>query len=154
MMEAPQELTGLRQMSRATLRELWRRNYGQPPPCALSREFLLLELAWRQQAHEQGGLSVRAQRRLKALQTKSALHASLAGRPARLRYQPGTVLTKAWQGRRYQVIVQEQGFLYDGQRYQSLSEIARQITGTRWNGPAFFGLRALSTRQTKDASSA
>ena len=137
----PGEVSSLLDLSLADLRDIWTRVLGQPPPCTLSRELLLLEITWTTQAQHQGGLSSRTQRRIKALEKKLRTNPSTAMQPTPVRYQPGTVLTKDWQGRRYLVMVQERGFAYDGHTYQSLSEIARRITGTRWNGPAFFGLR-------------
>jgi hypothetical protein len=57
------------------------------------------------------------------------------------RLRPGMSLELAWRGETHSVTVLGDGFAYQGQRYRSLSQIARRITGTRWNGPAFFGLR-------------
>jgi len=75
---------------------------------------------------------------------------SMAFPNSHARFQSGTVLTKDWQGRRHTVMVQDRGFAYGGQTYQSLSEIARFITGTRWNGPAFFGLRSEPRPKNKE----
>ena len=87
------------------------------------------------------GLSLAAHRQLKA--TRYVRPAGLAGpkKSAAPRLTPGTVLLKTWQGQRYTVTVAAEGYEFQGQTYASLSEIARRITGTRWNGPAFFGLR-------------
>jgi hypothetical protein len=102
---------------------------------------LLLGLAWHLQAHQESGLTSSLTRQLKRLSKASGPKGQ--GKPLTplARFQVGTVITKDWQGRVYTVIVQNDGLAFDGQTYQSLSEVARRITGTRWNGPAFFGLR-------------
>ena len=56
-------------------------------------------------------------------------------------FEVGTVITREWQGRRHEVLVTAQGFEHQGEVHASLSEVARKITGVRWNGPRFFGLR-------------
>jgi hypothetical protein len=61
------------------------------------------------------------------------------------RIKPGSELVRTWKGKRYRVMVTADGFAHDGKTYASLSEIASAITGTRWNGPRFFGLRSAST---------
>jgi hypothetical protein len=58
------------------------------------------------------------------------------------RIKAGTVLARQWKGKSYRVSVMQDGFTYDGKTYNSMSEIARLITGARWNGPRFFGLRS------------
>jgi hypothetical protein len=58
-----------------------------------------------------------------------------------VRFRPGTAIVKEWRGKTYNVTVLADGFEYEGKSHRSLSEIAREITGTRWNGPAFFGIR-------------
>ena len=54
---------------------------------------------------------------------------------------PGTVLTREWEGQHHRVMVLDGGFAWEGRTYRSLSEIAKAMTGTKWNGPRFFGLR-------------
>jgi hypothetical protein len=113
------------------LRAHWRVRYGAPPGLR-SPELLALMLAWRIQADREGGLDVDLRRTLR--------------RPAGVRAAPepssGTRLVREWEGVRHEVVaLGEGGFLYQGDRYRSLSEIARRITGVRWNGPRFFGLR-------------
>ena len=125
----------------AELVQAWTELVGKAPRYAGSRELLLLGLAWHLQVHQQGGLSARFRRHLKTLR-KAAPSSDKGHHPtATARFQPGTVLTKEWRGKCYTVMVQQQGFAFAGQTYQSLSEVARVITGSRWNGPAFFGLR-------------
>jgi hypothetical protein len=87
-------------------------------------------LAWRIQAAEESGLD----------QVTRKLLAGGAAGPETLLAE-GTVITREWEGVRHEVEVTGTGFLYGGERWKSLSEVARAITGTRWNGPRFFGLR-------------
>ena len=111
------------------LRNEWRRRYGAPPRLR-SKTLLRNVLAWRIQADLFGGLEP---------QTRKLLRDE---RPAREPIvQPGTIITREWRGVTHHIEATGEGFLYDGRRWASLSEIARAITGTRWNGPRFFGLR-------------
>jgi hypothetical protein len=113
------------------LRSRWRGRYGAPPKLR-SPELLALMLAWRIQAEREGGLDADTRR---ALRRPAGVRA--AAEPS-----PGTRLVREWEGTPHEVIVMsEGGLLYRGDRYRSLSEIARAITGVRWNGPRFFGLR-------------
>lgn len=113
------------------LRTIWRERYGAPPALR-SPELLGLMLAWRIQIETERGLD---------RDVRLALR-----RPAARRSGPepvpGARLVREWQGRPHEVVVMScGGFLYRGERFTSLSEVARKITGVRWNGPRFFGLR-------------
>jgi Protein of unknown function (DUF2924) len=66
------------------------------------------------------------------------------------RIKPGSELVRTWKGKSYRVIVMADGFAHDGKTFASLSEIASEITGTRWNGPRFFGLRSAPDREGAD----
>lgn len=122
------------------LRELWRRVFDRPAPAGLRRELMVRILGYRLQERAFGGLSRDAQRRLGQLAKMFATNpnAALPNVPA---IKPGTRLIRTWQGQIHQVTVTDKGYEYKGRRYGSLSEIARLITGTRWSGPLFFGLR-------------
>jgi hypothetical protein len=111
------------------LRERWRARWGDPPRL---RSVALLRrlIAWRIQVEACGGLDAG---------TRKLLRGGASGPESLL--APGTVLTREWQGVRHRVEVTDDGLIHDGRRWSSLSEIARAITGTRWNGPRFFGLR-------------
>jgi hypothetical protein len=133
------ELATLSTMAMGELRAEWRRRFGGPPPMHRSVDFLRRQIAWRLQEARYGGLD-RATRRL--LISKKA--------PARVRgpvLSPGVRLTREWQGRPHHVEVLAKGFLYNGRAFDSLSEVAREITGVRWNGPRFFGLRKEAKRK-------
>jgi hypothetical protein len=134
------ELAKLSGCSIHDLRARWRGLFPRDPPLAFGPDLLRRSIAQKLQEDAYGGLSSVAQREL------NRIIASIARNPtARLelprRIKPGAVLVRDWKGKTYRVTVLEKGFTYDGRTYPSLSEIARAITGTRWNGPKFFGLR-------------
>jgi Protein of unknown function (DUF2924) len=133
-------LVDLPDMTRAQLCDTWARVVGKPVIRGASRELLLSAIAWHLQARQHGGLSPAVQRKLERL--AAAIDRGESVRPtASDRLRPGMSLERAWRDETHSVTVLADGFAYRGQRYRSLSQIARRITGTRWNGPAFFGLR-------------
>lgn len=114
------------------LRAHWRRRYGAPPSLR-SPELLGLMLAWRLQVEAEGGLD---------RDVRLALRRPVGARSG-LEPVAGAKLVREWQGAAHEVVVMADGaFVYRGEQYRSLSEVARRITGVRWNGPRFFGLRA------------
>ncbi|MBC4019282.1 DUF2924 domain-containing protein [Siccirubricoccus deserti] len=124
----------------AELREAWQRLHRAAAPAALSPDMLRRDVAYRQQADRHGGLSADVRRRLAALARAGASQASQP-RPRTPRIKPGSTLLREWHGRTYTVLALEEGFEMAGQRFASLSEVARHITGAHWSGPRFFGLR-------------
>jgi hypothetical protein len=115
------------------LRAEWRRRYGVPP--TLRSPVLLRHLlAWRIQADAMGGLDPGLLRQLRRVADSRTSRG-----PA---LEAGSRLAREWQGRLHEVEIREQGVFYEGRRYKSLSAVARAITGSRWNGPRFFGLRS------------
>ena len=122
------------------LRGQWRAIFRADPPEAFGPDLLRRSIAYRLQERRYGGLSTSAQRQLnsliKILTKKRTGHIEL---PKRVR--SGAVLVRLWKGKSHRVMVLDDGFAFEGRTYNSLSEIAREITGTRWNGPRFFGLR-------------
>jgi Protein of unknown function (DUF2924) len=128
-------------MSRAELLDTWAQVVGKPPVLSASRELLVNTIAWHLQAREVGGLSLSVQRRLERLAGTIERGEPIRPSTAAGRLRHGTSLERAWRGETHSVTVLADGFAYRGQHYRSLSQIARIITGTRWNGPAFFGLR-------------
>ena len=133
------EIVQLDGLGLAALRDLWRERLGSPPRFA-STELTRLWLAWELQAKVRGGYDLTTRRRLKQLSKSSKADATptsaALGAP-----KPGTVLTREWGGVTHRVMVLEEGFAWGGQNYRSLSEIATRISGTRWSGPRFFGLK-------------
>ena len=131
----------LKTAEKAELLARWRATMGMPPPFAPNRELLAMALAWHLQKSKYGGLKPLVQRRPEAL-TNAYRRAKL---PAALlqacSFRPGTPLVKLWRGRRHTVIALPYGFRYQGKIYRSLTDIAREITGTHCNGAIFFGLR-------------
>ena len=113
------------------LRVRWRGLYG-PPPSLRSVDLLRQILAWRIQADQLGGLDAA---------TRRALRGTAKSANAQVRLADGLRISREWRGCRYDVVTEGDGYLYEGRRYRNLSQIAREITGVRWNGPRFFGLR-------------
>jgi hypothetical protein len=128
------------------LKVRYRRLYRSEPPPGLRRSLLLRTVAYRLQEIAFGGLSRPTRRRLVQVAEKGS--AQLPAAPAlSCQPQPGTVLIREWHGVAYHVTVLEHGVRYGGEHYRSLSQVARLITGTRWSGPAFFGLRGKNDRR-------
>ena len=124
------EVRALERLGLESLRTEWRRRYG-PPPTLRSRDLLARMLAWRVQAEAFGGLDVDLAKRLRRGVGLSA---------ARSDVPSGTRLVREWQGEPHEVEALEGGFRYRGTHYRSLSAVAGQITGVKWNGRRFFGL--------------
>jgi hypothetical protein len=136
------QIAGLKAKSSAELRDMWRELFGKEPP-VMGRRYLEDRLAYRLQELHFGGLSARARRKLDALvdqlEPKAARRRD-PGRPV-----AGTRLVREWKGVEHQVTAREHDFEYEGRPYRSLSAVARQIAGSRWNGWLFFGLRRTGT---------
>jgi len=128
------EVASLQSMTLSELREVWAARFG-PPPKQRSVELLRRVLAWRVQAEAFGGLDAATVRLLGSERTL-----------VMVTEQPGTRLARDFAGKRHEVVMLEEGVLYEGETYGSLSEVARLITGQRWNGPRFFGLRRENVR--------
>lgn len=142
------QLAHLEHADKATLLDIWTRLNGEPPTFRASRELLILALAWEIQARKSGGLKPSVRRRIDRL-AKAYLRRGTVEFDPPLRHRPGTVLLRVWKGTRHAVTILKEGFGYQGKTYQSLSQIAREITGSRWNGPAFFGFRKGAGRQVE-----
>ncbi|MEX0328922.1 MAG: DUF2924 domain-containing protein [Ruegeria sp.] len=127
-------VTEIETMDRAALIAAWNEVFGTPVPKRLSSPFLRRFLAVEVQARERGGLPKDFVTRL----AKAARDSPSATNHA---LKPGGRLIREWNGATHVVDVVEGGFLWKGQRYASLSPIARAITGARWSGPRFFGLK-------------
>lgn len=120
------------------LRCEWRRLYHKEPP-RISRDLLTLGIAYRLQELQNGGLGKATVRKLRTL-AKTLRKTGRVGPSPGLTLKPGARLVREWRGRTHTVTVTEDGFEYAGSNFESLTKVARQITGTHWSGPRFFGL--------------
>ena len=137
-----QEIAALGDLDHAALKQRWRALQGGDPPKRLSRQLLLRALAHAMQEKAFGGLSPTLRRRLGRLATELQSKGRIPSVASQPSFKPGTRLIREWQGRTHEVTVLEDGFQWNGETYRSLSAIARAITGTRWNGHVFFGLKS------------
>lgn len=154
-----QKVAALGDLPRDQLVALWRKNFGVEPPRGVHKGLLIRAAAYHLQQKHYAGLSPEAKRLLKlaiknlkkTLEAKAAQNAdddmtlaTLASKGAgtneRRIILPGARLIRDWNGNGHVVDVVENGFIYAGRRYRSLSKIAGEITGTNWSGPRFFGL--------------
>lgn len=124
-------LVEIGQMDLEALRKAWGQRYGAPPPLR-SVPILRMLLAWRVQAEAYGGLDA---------ETRRLIERTGRVRAEGLELGVGARFTRIWQGREVEVVVEEQGFRWQDRHYTSLSAAATAITGSRWNGPRFFGFR-------------
>ena len=145
------QIEALRRMTVGQLRLKWRELYGEDTR-SCNRAYLWKRLAWRVQELAYGGLSERAKVRIKELGDdlrtlpprawQAAQGPPTNSGPVRDRRipQPGVVLSRQYHGQEIRVTVLEDGFEWNGRRFRSLSALAREVTGQRWNGLLFFGL--------------
>ena len=142
MSETTEAVRALAAMNIDALRVEWRRRFDDPPPAVRAADLLRRCLADRIQRGEMGA-DAEVERKLRELvRTYRLGRKALSVRP---RFRPGTLLEREHNGRIYRVEVLQAGFRYAGRDWKSLSQIAREITGVRWNGPRFFGLREDAT---------
>ncbi|MGN6543654.1 MAG: DUF2924 domain-containing protein [Aureliella sp.] len=145
------EVAAIGGLSRAQLVEAWIKAHGSPPPKGVKQHLLELSAAWRLQAKRLGGLSAATRKALSqpphsaqngTRRSSGSTPGSKIGRRCdpRPALASGTRLMREWNGRMHIVDVMDDGFMFDGKRFRSLSAIARRITGARWSGPRFFGL--------------
>jgi hypothetical protein len=134
------QLAALKTAPIAELKRKWRDLFASEPP-PYNRRFLENRLGYRIQELVHGGLSAGALVRLEAIADE--IEGKAPRRRTALDNRPiaGTRLIREWKGVEHCVTVRQDGFEYEGRPYQSLSAFARKITGTRWNGPLFFGLK-------------
>lgn len=131
----------------AELRVLWA-EAGLPGSPLLCRRLLAALIAYKQQEQALGGLSPSVARQLREIAGETGRSPNVS-RFAQTRIKPGTRLQCEWHGELHEVTVLESEFSYRGKTYPSLSAIAREITGVRWSGPAFFGLTGQTRRSIK-----
>ena len=137
------------------LRRLWRAHLGGEPPLHLERWLLVRVLAYRLQADTFGGLDKSIQRTLRSGNDEERV-APFDRRAPQTRggagLKAGGLLVREWQGKLERVMILEEGFAWNGQTFGSLSQIAKAMTGTNWNGHRFFGLRQGRTVGTDEAT--
>jgi Protein of unknown function (DUF2924) len=139
------EIAHLRGLDLTGLRARWQSVFQGPPPGHLPRHLLFAIVAYRVQADRLGDLDHEARQVLDRADSKED-GATMSARlmifdQKRTELAPGTVLVREWDRHSQRVMVMADGFAWNGQTYESLSKVAFAITGTRWNGPRFFGLR-------------
>jgi hypothetical protein len=136
-----QELKDLETRGDDELKNRWRSLYGTKPPQKIDRSLLIAAVAHRMQENALGALKSAVRRHLMQVANNPATHRPPSNYPS-LRPRAGTVLMRDWGGVTHQAKVLEDGILFRSKRYKSLSEVARVITGSRWSGPLFFGLKS------------
>ncbi len=146
----PQRLASLPHLSRPALCGLWQRLFKKDPPLEMRKDLMLRMVAYRMQEQEFGGLNDPSRRRLGQLARafEADPNAAVSTRPP---IKPGTRLVRQWKEQVHVVEVEAESYEYKGARYQSLSGIARLITGTRWSGPLFFGLKSKPSKESRGA---
>jgi hypothetical protein len=138
--DVAQALARLSELTIFELRGEWRRLHRMPPPMRLSRDLLTPGISYKLQERAYGGLSTATARKLEQAGADSLSRGSVTPAPP-ISLRPGTRLVREWHGVTHTALVHADGIEWRGQRYRSLSLVARKITGARWSGPRFFGLR-------------
>ncbi len=133
------EIASLSKARIKDLRERWKTSCGKEPSGCIGRSILIRVIAYRLQEEAFGGLKPAAQQILdRVLDGRGETAQQRSPRP---RAGAGTVLIREWRSVRHRVVVLDSNVIYRGRRYKSLSEVARVITGARWSGPLFFGVK-------------
>jgi hypothetical protein len=149
------EIAHLRGLDLKGIRSRWQSVFGRPAPAHLTQHLLFAVIAYRLQADRFGDLDHATRQVLDQTVAKEA-EPAMAARLAsfdqkRTVLTPGTVLVREWDRQSQRVMVMADGFAWNGQTYDSLSKVALAITGTKWNGPRFFGLRNKEDRAAMEA---
>jgi len=147
-MSLEDEITHVRGLDLKGLRVRWSGVFRKAAPPHLPRHLLLGILVYRMQAEALGDLDAPSARLLKQIgaggSEVNSVRLTSDFQTRRAELKPGTVLTRDWKGKSQRVMVIDAGFAWMGKTYDSLSKVAFAITGTKWNGPRFFGLRDVS----------
>jgi hypothetical protein len=156
-MSVEDEIAHLRGLDLKALRSRWHSVFQRQAPAHLTRHLLFAVIAYRIQADHLGDLDHKTKQvldRTFSNGTGPAMSARLASfDQKRTELSPGTVLVREWDRQSQRVMVMADGFAWNGQTYDSLSKVAFAITGTKWNGPRFFGLRDKEDRSAMSARS-
>ena len=151
------DIAHLRGLDLRGIRSRWQGVFGRAAPAHLTRHLLFAVIAYRLQADRYGDLDHATQQvldRTVAKEAGPAMAARLASfDQKRSELTPGTVLVREWDRQSQRVMVMADGFAWNGQTYDSLSKVAFAITGTKWNGPRFFGLRDKEDRAPMEGRS-
>ena len=145
-----QELKDLETRGDDELKHCWRSLYGTRPPQKIHRSLLIAAVCHRMQENALGALKSSVRRHLMQAANNPATPRPSPHYPS-LRPRAGTVLVRDWCGVTHQAKVLEDGILFRSKRYKSLSEVARIITGSRWSGPLFCGLKSAAKEQNHGA---
>jgi hypothetical protein len=142
---APAQTERIKDFDNTRLRSLWLELFDKPAPPKLRRHLLIRILVYRVQERAYGGLDQTTRNRLRQLARlfEANPKAAIPNIPI---FKPGARLVRQWKGIAHQVTIGNRDYEYKGKSYNSLSEIARLITGTRWSGPLFFGLKNKSVK--------
>src|SRR3979490_2151624 len=122
------------------LRNRWKTLFGHPAPKSLRRNFLARAVAYQMQVEAYGGLSVATKRRLREI-VSAVRNGDANATLGSSRIKPGTQMIRQWRNTTHTVTALAEGFEWNGSSYKSLSAVANAITGTNWNGFAFFGIK-------------
>jgi hypothetical protein len=133
-------LVRLSELTIFELRGEWRRLHRTPPPMRLSRDLLTRGITYKLQERAYGGLSMATARKLEQAAAGPPSRGAAKPTPS-VSLRPGTRLVREWHAVTHTALIHADGIEWRGQRYSSLSVVARKITGARWSGPRFFGLR-------------
>jgi DUF2924 family protein len=144
------EITGLESLDLSQLRAQWKLLYETDAPPHLSRDLLRRAVAYRMQENILGGLKPATRRLLERVAENARAHKPTKVVPTR-RVGPSAILLREWGGTRHEVTVLENGAMFRGKRYRSLSQVARVITGSHWSGPLFFGLKTAAKEASNGA---
>ena len=140
------EVRAIAQLDLPELRAQWQRRWGDTPKYR-ARDLLARHMAYRLQAEALGDLAAPARRRMAELAQKFTADRGFTP-AAGPNLKPGSSLTREWGGKRHEVAVTNDGFAYQGEAFSSLSQVAGRITGAKWNGPLFFGLRPNAVKRS------
>jgi hypothetical protein len=139
MRKLGQRIEALCQMKPAELRSVWRETFKQAAP-EISPDLMSRAIAYRWQERQHGSLPASINREIARL-TRLLLRTGTLESAAELSLKAGTRLVRDWNGQTLNVLVCDDGFELNGRKYGSLTQIAHEVTGTRWSGPRFFGLK-------------
>jgi len=143
------EVAQLEALGLNELRARWRQLYETAPPPRFSRDLLRRAIAYRMQELVLGGLKPATRRLLQRVADEARARKPIKLAPMR-KLEPGAILVREWNGNKHRVVILESGVRLRDQRYRSLSEVARVITGNRWSGPLFFGLKGRAPEVSTD----